>query len=190
MRKRDETKKQALVAATIKVVNELGFAASSVSKIASEAGVSAATLYIYFENKEELLVHTYLELKTKLSSALMFGFDESLPIKIILKRVWLNLFNFVDSESDSYQYIDQFSNSPFMHLINGESLAAPYKKLHESIESGKANGVLKDVSIEVVYSYLFAPAIFLARSHLSVCFSVNEDSISSTFDLTWDAISA
>jgi len=190
MRKRDDSKKQALVLATIKVVNELGFAASSVSKIAKEAGVSVATLYIYFENKEDLLLFTHLELKAKLSAALMSDFDSSLPVKTLLRGIWLNLFNFVDKEAESYKYIDQFTNSPFNQRVDSQAIALPYRKLHEKIEEGKREGILKDVPIEVVFSFLFAPAVFLARSHLTVGFNATHESINSTFSLAWDAISA
>ena len=51
MRTKCEEKQEALFEATVKLVNEIGFAASSVAKIAKEANVSAATLYIYYKNK-------------------------------------------------------------------------------------------------------------------------------------------
>ena len=63
MRTKDDVKQEALVEATVKLVNQIGFAASSVAKIAKEAGVSPATLYIYYKNKEDLLVSTYVEIK-------------------------------------------------------------------------------------------------------------------------------
>ena len=63
MRVKDDIKQDALFEATVKLVNEIGFAASSVSKIAKEAGVSPATLYVYYKNKEDLLVSTYIEIK-------------------------------------------------------------------------------------------------------------------------------
>ena len=45
MRVKDEVKQDAIIEATIKLVNEIGFVSSSVSKIAKEANVSPATLY-------------------------------------------------------------------------------------------------------------------------------------------------
>ena len=71
MRVKDEIKQEALFEATIKVVNQIGFASSSVSKIAKEAGVSPATIYIYHKNKEDLLISSYVEIKKKLGQALL-----------------------------------------------------------------------------------------------------------------------
>ena len=51
MRIKDDEKREALFEATVKLVNEIGFVSSSVSKIAKEANVSPATLYIYYKNK-------------------------------------------------------------------------------------------------------------------------------------------
>ena len=71
MRTKDDEKEAALFEATVKLVNETGFASSSVSKIAREAGVSPATIYVYHKNKEDLLVSTYIEIKLNLSKALL-----------------------------------------------------------------------------------------------------------------------
>ena len=63
MRQKDELKQDAIIHATVRLVNEIGFAASSVSKIAKAANVSPATIYIYYKNKEDLLVSTYISIK-------------------------------------------------------------------------------------------------------------------------------
>ncbi|MCK4754383.1 MAG: helix-turn-helix transcriptional regulator, partial [Calditrichia bacterium] len=69
MRVKDEFKQDALFNATVKLVNEIGFVAASVSKIAKEANVSPATIYIYYKNKDDLLVSTYIEIKKKIGMA-------------------------------------------------------------------------------------------------------------------------
>ena len=69
MRVKDDEKQEALFEATVKLVNEIGFVSSSVSKIAKEANVSPATIYVYYKNKEDLLVSTYIAIKLDLSTA-------------------------------------------------------------------------------------------------------------------------
>ena len=56
-------KKKALVKATIELVNNNGFHATPMSKIAKMANVSPATIYLYFENKQDLLNQTYIDVK-------------------------------------------------------------------------------------------------------------------------------
>lgn len=54
MRKRTEEKRQAIVEAAYEVFIEAGFEQASMSEIATRAGGSKATLYGYFESKEEM----------------------------------------------------------------------------------------------------------------------------------------
>ena len=56
-------KRNALIKATIKLVNNNGFHATPMSKIAKMANVSPATIYLYFENKQDLVNKTYIEVK-------------------------------------------------------------------------------------------------------------------------------
>ena len=87
MRTKDDQKKEALFKATVKLVNEIGFASSSVSKIAKEANVSPSTIYVFFKNKDDLLVSTYVEIKRNMADALLADFDDKLPIRDIKRRM-------------------------------------------------------------------------------------------------------
>ena len=48
-------KKSALLNATLTLVNNHGFHNTPMSKIAKLAGVSPATIYLYFEHKQDLI---------------------------------------------------------------------------------------------------------------------------------------
>ena len=56
-------KRKALVDATIQLVNEDGFHNAPMSKIAKMASVSPATIYLYFENKQDLINKVFIEVK-------------------------------------------------------------------------------------------------------------------------------
>ncbi len=60
MRHKDDNKHQAICDAAIGLITANGFADTSISKIAKVANVSPATIYVYFENKEDLLNKVYL----------------------------------------------------------------------------------------------------------------------------------
>ena len=61
MRKKDDSKLQNIKAAVIQMVQQEGIQGASVSKIAQAAGVSPATVYIYYENKDAMLRDIYQE---------------------------------------------------------------------------------------------------------------------------------
>ncbi len=188
MRTKDDEKREALFKATVKLVNEVGFAASSVAKIAKEAGVSAATLYVYHKNKEELLVSTYIELKHDLSRALLAGFDDTLPLRDILKNVWISLFKYVTGNPEYFRYIDQFANSPYIDLVDRKIIDQYFIPLLEVFNRGVEQKIIKDVDINILSAFFWSPATFLAGSRLCDDFEVTEENIDRAFTLAWDAI--
>lgn len=62
--KQNSEKYHRILNAAIKVFAEQGFHQSTVSQIAKEAGVADGTIYLYFKNKDDILVQFY-EFKTK-----------------------------------------------------------------------------------------------------------------------------
>lgn len=59
--KSTQPKYQQIIEAAVKVIAENGYHASQVSKIAKEAGVADGTIYLYFKNKEDVLVSLFEE---------------------------------------------------------------------------------------------------------------------------------
>lgn len=57
--KRNSDKYQQILTAAIKVFAERGFSQSTISQIAHEAGVADGTIYLYFKNKDDILVQFY-----------------------------------------------------------------------------------------------------------------------------------
>jgi AcrR family transcriptional regulator len=177
MRTKDDEKKEALFEATVKLVNEIGFASSSVSKIAREAGVSPATIYVYYKNKEDLLVSTYIEIKLNLSKAILHNFNDTLPIRDILRNVWFNTFEYISNNLEYYQFIEQFSNSPYSSLVNKKEVEQYFDPLIKVLQSGIDLG-----------AFMFYPITILANSRLCQDFELIEENIEIAFTLAWDAI--
>lgn len=61
MRLRDEDKQRRIKEAMVNLILREGIDGTSMSKIAKEAGVSAATIYVYYESKEEMLAEVFRE---------------------------------------------------------------------------------------------------------------------------------
>ena len=59
--KRKRPKYQQIIEAAVKVIAKNGYHGSQVSKIAKEAGVADGTIYLYFKNKEDVLVSVFKE---------------------------------------------------------------------------------------------------------------------------------
>lgn len=59
--KRDKPKYKQIVDAAVVVIAQNGYHQAQVSKIAKEAGVADGTIYLYFKNKEDILVSVFRE---------------------------------------------------------------------------------------------------------------------------------
>ncbi|HXO77347.1 MAG TPA: helix-turn-helix domain-containing protein, partial [Puia sp.] len=59
MRVRDESKVEAIYQQALKMIVEEGFDGLSMQKLARAAGVSPATIYIYFKDRDDLLLQLH-----------------------------------------------------------------------------------------------------------------------------------
>ena len=188
MRIKDLQKQDAIINATVKLVNEIGFVSSSVSKIAHKANVSPATIYVYYKNKEDLLVSTYIGIKQKLGKAALKNFDENQPIRDILMNVWVNLFDYIAKNNDYFQFTEQFSNSPYAKLIKKEDVEKTFEQVHKIVQKGINQKIIKNVSFDILTAFMFFPIITLANPRLCENIKLNNETIETSFNLAWDAI--
>ena len=61
MRLRDQDKQQRIKQSMVRLILREGINGTSVSKIAKDAGVSPATIYVYYDSKEEMLAEVFRE---------------------------------------------------------------------------------------------------------------------------------
>lgn len=188
MRVKDEVKQEALFRATVKVVNRIGFASSSVSKIAKEAGVSPATIYVYYKNKEDLLITTYLTIKSKLTEFAFDGVNDALPIRDAFRQMWVNLFRFTVENSDYFQFSEQFANSPIHDQVDQSEIDRMYRPVGRLIQKGIDQKVIKNIDVDIIGAFVFYPVIILANPRLCKSFEGTDEQVVQSFQLAWDAI--
>ena len=188
MRPRDEAKQKAIIKATIKLVNELGFVSSSVSKIAKEAGVSPASIYVYYSSKDDLLASTYKDIKWNMSVAVLKGFDGTLPIRDIFRQAWFQLFDFIMNNRDDFQYTEQFANSPYSERVDRAEIEAYFEPLISTLLRGIQQKIIKNADIEILGTFLISPVMVLANPRLCHHFKPTRENIEVAFNLAWDAL--
>jgi transcriptional repressor BetI len=67
----EEIRRRQLIEATVASIHDIGFAESSVSRIAAKAGVSAGIVHHYFQDKGELLEATMRQLGANLAASVI-----------------------------------------------------------------------------------------------------------------------
>jgi AcrR family transcriptional regulator len=181
-------KKSALLNATLSLVNNHGFHNAPMSKIAKLAGVAPATIYLYFENKQDLMNTLYLEVKASLSKCALNGYKEDMPVKKGFEIIWYNIANYKLNRVDEAAFLSQCDNIP---MIDEEIRKEGLKHLQPLLdlwERGKNDGVIKNLSNFILYAYAIYPLSFLlAMQERNLCV-VNKKELSEVFQAAWNAI--
>jgi AcrR family transcriptional regulator len=190
VRSKDDKKHQAICDAAISLITANGFADTSISKIAGAAGVSPATIYVYFENKEDLLNQVYLMVKEEKSIEMLRGVDENLSVKKAFEKVWRNFYEYALKQPVRFSFGEQFANSPLVNRISKTEGMSYYQPLIDLFERGKREKVFKDISLEIFQAFTFSPLMGLIKGHFSEEFDLDQKTLATAFEMAWDAVTA
>ncbi|WP_105258068.1 TetR/AcrR family transcriptional regulator [Pseudoalteromonas sp. T1lg88] len=189
MRLKDDNKKQAIYRAAMSVVTEQGLAGASMSKIGRAAGVSASTLYVYFENKEDMLNKLYVMLKEESANAYFGDVNNDTSVKSVFCQYIRNMFAFFIANPIMFSFQEQFKNSPNVSAqarARGLECDAP---LHELYTRAVTEGLVVSYPKPVVHALTIAPITYLIQAHLNREIEVDAQLLEATVDMAWRAVS-
>lgn len=188
MRVKDDKKHQAICDAAIDLITTNGFADTSMSKIAKAANVSPATIYVYFENKEDLLNKIYLMVKQEKSIEMLKGIDESLSVKQAFETAWRNFHRYAIKNPVRFAFSEQFFNSPLVNRISKDEGMNYYQTFLELFERGKKEKIFKDIPLETFSAFTFTPLMDLIKQHLAGDFKLTKKKLDQCFEIAWQAV--
>lgn len=188
MRVKDENKKDAILSATIKMINEIGFANVSMSKIAKAAGVSASTIYIYYKNKEDMFKKIYIDVKTQMLKASMEGISDTESVKQSVWKFCENVLNFAKNHEDYFLFIGQAGDSPVILTVKNQELLKLIQKACSPFERGIREGILKNVSPALLSGFCVYPITQLYKDSCHQKDVLGEIDYEVVFEMCWDAI--
>ena len=181
-------KRNALIKATIELVNNNGFHATPMSKIAKMANVSPATIYLYFENKQDLLNETYIDVKAKYTAFAFKTYDGTASVEEGFETIWKRIADFKLNECENAMFLAQCDNTP---IIDEESRQEGIKHLQPLLdlwERGKKEGIIKPISDYLLYAYSINPLSFLMMSQERGAFNLDKTHIEEAYQAAWSSI--
>lgn len=167
MRPRDPEKRESIRKAAMKLFFEMGLEGFSMQKLARESGVSPATLYIYFQDRDDLIIQLCREEIIKMNESVMDGFDPEMDFASGLEIQWRNRTRYFLSDPLASHFMEQMRYS-----------AGYYEKAMAGIQSGFADVMRRFVKnaiarkeidrlpVEVFWSVAFAPLYQLLKMHI------------------------
>ncbi|MEM8533704.1 MAG: TetR/AcrR family transcriptional regulator [Chloroflexota bacterium] len=183
-----DTKRNAVLKATLNLISEHGFHGTSMAMIAAEAEVGAGTIYRYFASKDILINELFLEIKEQFTAALLAHDDDTMSLKQRVEYIWIALIKQYIAYPAELRFMEQYANSPFLStdtLRRQNELSVPFTTL---LEQGLTTGLFRDLPIEVLRVFMYGPALQLAKQHIAGVTVLHDALLAAAFDACWAAV--
>ncbi len=188
MRVKDETKQLAIVASTLDVVFEKGFAGIKMADLAKRVGLSVSTLYVYYKNKEDLIISIAVDLIERETKRSEKEVAEALPYKLKLKTVWLFWVNFSINHRKEMSFLEQLKKSPYYDKLPKLVKDTKSKLSTSLIDQGKKEGLLKNIDNDILMAIMGAVMGETAKLIIHDKMELNQKNTDLMFSMVWDAI--
>ncbi len=180
--RRKDARPSELSAAALELFVEKGYAATRLEDIAARAGVSKGTLYLYFENKDELFKAVIREsLLPVLDDAERRMADYQGSAEDLLRDFVATWWRSIGSQPIGgipKLMVAEARNFPDIAAFYFEEvIARSFSLLRRVLERGMASGEFRKVDPDTLQHVVFAPLIMLAiwRHSFGVCIKSNID---------------
>jgi TetR/AcrR family transcriptional regulator len=164
--RRKEARPQELLDAALDLFVEKGFAATRSEEVATRAGVSKGTLYLYYPSKEELLKAV---IRHSISSEIAEGRDivrsfegSSADLLAHLMREWWRRIGETKASGICKIIVSEVRNFPDIARFYLEEVVEPGERMLAGVvERGIARGEFRPVPVRETVNAMMAPMLFL-----------------------------
>ena len=183
---KSRNKREALVRATINLVNNNGFHAAPMSKIAKMAGVSPGTIYLYFVNKQDLVNQVYIEVKASFTQFAFKDYKENSSIEIGFEKIWQNIAAFKLNEGEEAMFLSQCDNTPMIDEPSRNEGLKHLSPLLDLWERGQKEEIVKPVSPYLLYAFSIYPISFLLQQRER--YEIKPENLNEAYEMAWNSI--
>jgi AcrR family transcriptional regulator len=181
-------KRTALLKATLSLVNNGGIQGASMAKVAKIANVSPATIYLFFESKQDLVNQLYLDGKVSLAQAAFKDFDSDKPVKENFEKIWFNLIEFQLAHKEEASFLSQCGNTPMIDEETRQEGLQHFTPLFDLWSQGIKEGIVKDISPYLLYAFTIYPMAFLVNMECRELCALDEKLLDNAFQVAWNSI--
>ena len=189
MRKRDPDKEDLVKQNAIALIVKDGLERFSMNRLAKACNISVATLYIYYKDRDDLIINIAMESGRLMSEAIIKDFDPEQSLEDGLRQQWINRYKFMVDYPHLSLFFDQLRSSSYQEeFLRGflkDFIIVMGKFMRNVIERGE----VEEMTIETYWSIAYAPLYALARFDNEgkgldgKPFKLTEDVLWKTFDL-------
>lgn len=194
MRVRDTDKVKLVKQKAIELIVAGGLEGFSMNKLAKTCNISVATLYIYYKDRDDLILKIAEEEGKLMGAAMIKDFNPDMSFEQGLRKQWENRYSYSIANPILSLFFDQLRSSSYQE----EFLASFLKEFKVDVTKFMNNiierGEIDNMPFEVYWSVAFAPLYNLIRFHIEGKskggrpFKITDEILWKTFELVVKAL--
>ena len=171
--------------ATDRLMAKEGLHHLSMYKLAKEAGIAAGTIYLYFKSKDELLAQFARRVFKKFVTAIEEGFDESQSFFEQYRKMWWNIWHFLQENPTILSNMNQYRSLPgFLETCK----EMEHSCWDQFCLKGQAANELADLDPQMLFLLSLKTAMVLASDIKFLGTAVTDAMLESVIERSWRAI--
>jgi AcrR family transcriptional regulator len=185
---RDENKISQIYKATLKLVKENGLAGTTMQAVAKEADIATGTLYIYFNNKEDLVVNLFNECIKRSAGIFFRNYNTKAPFKVGFHTIWSNILQHRLLHFEESTFLEQCFHSRFIDETTRNSAKKIFDPLRELLERGKKEQLIKNIDTFWLITFMVGYINEIVKRVIYFNKKLTSEILELNFKLCWDGI--
>ncbi len=194
MRPRDENKEILIRQKAIEMIVKQGLDGFGVNKLARAAGVSPATIYIYYKDKDDLIVKLCIDVADNMMAFSFKNFLPDMGFAEGLKIQWQNRMQYFITFPLEMEFIEIMRYTNYYQEVSRKLTATFGSVLGPFMQNAVKNKQIVSLPFEVYWSIAFAPLYQLikfhyqGRSYVNGVFKLDDELMEQTLQLVLKAL--
>ncbi|WP_394774643.1 TetR/AcrR family transcriptional regulator [Flavobacterium sp.] len=165
MRTRDTNKEEIVKQKAIEMLVSQGVEGFGMNRLAKESGVSVATLYIYYSDKEDLIRKIGIEIGKNFFGEMLVGFSSDMTFIDGLRKQWENRSKFAIDFSLQATCFELLKHSTYGDAILAEITTDFKQQMSLFITNAIEKKELLPITFEVFWSIAYGSLYALLELH-------------------------
>jgi TetR/AcrR family transcriptional repressor of multidrug resistance operon len=178
-----------ILAATLKLLASRGFHGFSIRDVAKEAGVATGTVYLYFEDREDLIKKLHSQIIATVGEEVFIAVEKDMSLYQQFQGMCRRFWSLFQQQPEMILSKGQFDHLPADLLRSRhEEAKVVLEPLFTFFIRGREQQVLKNFPDEILFSLAFEPYFEIARKSLQGFVAVDEAMLEQIIHASWDSI--
>lgn len=180
---------KAVLETTLELISEKELQATSMSLISKVSGISTGSIYHYFDSKEAIINELFKGIVRCHSKEVLKDFYSKETIEVRFQRIWQNFIQFAMNYSKAFQFIEQYSFSPYItdgvkKEVNDEVWCGEVAKLYSEAIKQK---LFIELEPKLMVQMHYGSMVYLLKSYFQGNTDLTDNVIQTAIYACWNA---